>query len=111
MVQRLGHRWHLSGLFDFEPAMPGEADYDYEFASVGLFVSGGDAALLHRNLCASAWPADELDAALPCRLMAQALLHRYSNLSWYLERLPRTGALTLEQLARHWFCIEGESCG
>jgi hygromycin-B 7''-O-kinase len=111
MVQRRGHRWHLSGLFDFEPAMPGEAVHDYEFASVGLLVNGGDAALLHRNLCASAWPADELDAALPYRLMAQAALHRYSNLRWYLERLPRTGALTLEQLARNWFCIDGKSCG
>jgi hypothetical protein len=34
--------WSLSGLFDFEPAMRGAREY--EFASVGLFVSRGDAA-------------------------------------------------------------------
>ena len=35
--------------------------------------------------------------------MAHALLHRYSNLRWYLERLPAPGATTLEQLADRWW--------
>jgi hygromycin-B 7''-O-kinase len=91
----------LSGLFDFEPAMVG--DPDYEFASFGLFVSCGDARLMRRALLAYGRRADELDDALACRLMAHALLHRYSNLRWYLERVPVPGATTLEELAHAWW--------
>ena len=44
-----------------------------------------------------------LDHALQNRLMAMALLHRYSKLPWYLQRLPLPGAQRLEQLAAHWW--------
>ncbi|HMJ16356.1 MAG TPA: hypothetical protein VK524_33310 [Polyangiaceae bacterium] len=36
--------------------------------------------------------------------MSYALLHRYSNLRWYLERVPLTGAPgDFEALATSWF--------
>jgi len=94
-------RWALSGLFDFEPAMIGAPEYD--FASFGLFVACGDGRFLRRSLLAYGYRPAELDAALQHRLMAHAILHRYSNLRWYLERLPATGAVTLEQLATRWW--------
>jgi hygromycin-B 7''-O-kinase len=93
----------LSGLFDFEPAMLGAPEYD--FASFGLFVSCGDARFLRRTLCAYGYAEHQLDPALQCRLMAHALLHRYSNLRWYLERLPAAGATSLEQLAARWWAL------
>lgn len=96
--------WHLSGLFDFEPAMIGAPEYD--FASFGLFVSCGEARLLRRALLAYGYAPAELDGALQCRLMAYALLHRYSNLRWYLERLPPHADTTLEQLARRWWSFD-----
>jgi hygromycin-B 7''-O-kinase len=91
----------LCGLFDFEPAMLGAAEY--EFASVGLFVACGDARTLRRVLLAYGYAPQALDEALQCRFMAYALLHRYSNLRWYLERLPAGNATTLEQLASRWW--------
>ncbi len=91
----------LAGLFDFEPAMLGAAEY--EFASVGLFVACGDARTLRRVLLAYGYAPHALDEALQCRFMAHALLHRYSNLRWYLERLPAGDATTLEQLAIRWW--------
>jgi len=94
---------HLSGLFDFEPAMLGAPEYD--FASFGLFVSCGDARFLRRALRAYGYAAHELDEALQCRLMAHTLLHRYSNLHWYLQRLPAPGATTLEALASRWWAL------
>ncbi len=94
----------LSGLFDFEPAMLGAAEY--EFASVGLFVACGDARIFSRVLRAYGYPAHALDEALSCRLMAHALLHRYSNLPWYLQRLPPGDASTLEQLAARWWPVQ-----
>jgi hygromycin-B 7''-O-kinase len=94
-----------TGLFDFEPAMLGDAEYD--FASFGLFVSCGDARFLRRALRAYGYAAHQLDESLQCRLMAHTLLHRYSNLRWYLERLPLPGAMTLEALASHWWALAG----
>jgi hygromycin-B 7''-O-kinase len=107
LAEHDGRGWRLGALIDFEPAMLGERDY--EFASVGLFVSCGDGRLLRRLLRAYGWREALLDEALSCRLMAQALLHRYSHLRWYLERLPCPGARTLEQLACHWFALDADA--
>jgi hygromycin-B 7''-O-kinase len=104
LVQHDGTRWRCSGLFDFEPAMVGPREYD--FASFGLFVSCGDARFLRRALLAYGYAPAALDAALSCRLMAYALLHRYSHLRWYLERLPPGEATTLEQLAERWWGVD-----
>lgn len=97
----------LSGLFDFEPAMLGAPEYD--FASFGLFVSCGDPRFLRRALIAYGYAAHQLDEALQCRLMAHTLLHRYSNLRWYLERLPLPGATTLEALAARWWALDASA--
>jgi hypothetical protein len=44
------------------------------------------------------------DDALAPTIMAWALLHRYSHLRWYMERLPvRPESRDLEALARDWF--------
>jgi len=94
-------RCRLTGLFDFEPAMIGVPEYD--FASFGLFVACGDGRFLRRTLLAYGYRPDQLDSALQCRLMAHAMLHRYSNLRWYLERLPAQGATSFEQLAARWW--------
>ena len=90
-----------SGLFDFEPAMIGAPEYD--FASFGLFVACGDGRFLRRALLAYGYRPEQLDESLQNRLMAYALLHRYSKLRWYLERLPAPQAVTLEHLAAHWW--------
>jgi hygromycin-B 7''-O-kinase len=95
--------WSLSGLYDFEPAMMGAAEY--EFASVGLFVSRGDARFLRRLLLAYGYPPDRLDRDLQRRLLAYTLLHGYSDLNWYLEELPAPPAATLDALAAHWWAL------
>ena len=82
---------------------------EYDFSSFGLFVSCGDARFLRRALVAYGYAAPLLDEALPCRLMAHALLHRYSNLRWYLERLPVPGATTLEALASTWWDVSASA--
>ncbi len=104
LMVELGPRgWRLSGLFDFEPAMRGDAAY--EFASVGLFAACGEARLLRRILLAYGFADSALNDALSCRFMAHALLHRYSNLPWYMRRLPLENETTLEQLAQRWWAM------
>lgn len=98
LLVREGERgWELSGLFDFEPAMCGAPEY--ELASVGVFVSCGDARLLRTLLRAYGYRDDSLDEAFSRRMLAYAIVHRYSNLRWYLERLPPLEAPTLDALA------------
>lgn len=101
-VARGPEGWRLSGLLDFEPAMVGDAEY--ELASVAVFVAEGDPALFARVLEVRYGALDpEAGRALRRRVMAWLLLHRYSRLSWYLERLappPEVG--TLEALMQRW---------
>lgn len=96
-----GGAWRLSGLIDFEPAMRGAREY--EFAGVGVFLAEGDARFLTRTLTANGYRPDQLGPGLRRRLLAWCILHRYSNLSWYMRRLPRPGRPTLEALADCWF--------
>ncbi|MEV6906605.1 hypothetical protein [Amycolatopsis sp. NPDC051071] len=93
-----GERLRLAGLFDFEPAMRGAAEYD--FVAVGLFVSGGDKDFLRRLLSGYGVTPDE---EFSRRCLAYALLHVYSNFTWYLRVLPAPEEPTLESLARAWW--------
>ena len=102
LVAPRNKRWELTGLFDFEPAMVGAPEYD--FASCGLFVSAGDPRLFGRTLRAYGRSDAIGDDAFASRILAYTLLHRYSNLRWYLERTPPApDPRTLESLARRWF--------
>lgn len=103
LVEETARGWRLSGLFDFEPAMIGDAEY--ELASVGVFVSSGDGPFLRRLLLARGYRERDLDRALQLRCLTHALLHKYSNLRWYLERVPAPNARTLEDLAERWWAL------
>ncbi|AGZ44747.1 phosphotransferase family protein [Actinoplanes friuliensis] len=88
----------LSGLIDFEPAMRGAPEYD--FVGPAVFLADGDARFYDRMLRAyGAGP----DRELRQRLMAWTLLHYYSNLGAYLERLPPPAEPTFASLADRWF--------
>jgi hygromycin-B 7''-O-kinase len=107
-AERDADGWKLSGLFDFEPAMLGSPEY--EFAAVGLFFSCGDPAILRRVLTAYGYAEERLSVDLSGDLLAYTLLHRYSNLPWYLRRLPPPPeARTLQDLARHWWGFDERS--
>ena len=89
LVAQENQAWELTGLLDFEPAMIG--DPDYEFASVGVFLTMGEPALLGSLLCgyhkkslSSRWIE-----AFQKRAMAYTLLHRYSCLPWYFRNMPK----------------------
>ncbi|GGN28083.1 phosphotransferase [Lentzea pudingi] len=83
----------LSGLFDFEPAMRGA--FEYEFASVGVFVTKGDRECWRALVEAYGRVPD------PRRVMAYALLHVYSNMPWYLREMPDGDSF--DELAVRWF--------
>ena len=103
-VERRRGAWRLAGLFDFEPSMVGAAEY--EFSAVGVFVSCGDRELFRDVLLGYGYAENELDHAFERRILAHALLHKYSNLSWYLNRVPPPAhAAKLDELAPHFFGV------
>jgi hygromycin-B 7''-O-kinase len=91
----IDHDGRVAGLFDFEPAMRGAAEYD--FVAVGLFVSSGDGDLLRRFLRGYGRTID------PRRCLAYALLHVYSDFRWYFEVMPAPPEPTLDALATAWW--------
>ena len=104
LVTQTASGWRLSGLIDFEPAMRG--DREYEFAAVGVFVAEGDARFLTRTLTAYGYGREELGPELRRRLLAWGILHRYSHLPGWLQRLPEPAEPTLSALADRWFATE-----
>jgi hygromycin-B 7''-O-kinase len=100
--------WRLSGLIDFEPAMIGHPEY--EFAAVGLFVAGGDPLVFNAFLDGYGYARSERGRGLAERVMAYTLMHRYSNLIWYLRFMPQPERHdTFASLATRWFGTESES--
>lgn len=95
--------WLLSGLLDFEPARLGAAEY--ELASAGVFLAAAEPDLLRSFLYGYGYRDADLTEQLQERILLYTLLHRYSKLRWYLERLPPRRASTLQELAREWFAF------
>ncbi|MFI0982110.1 phosphotransferase family protein [Streptomyces sp. NPDC021093] len=87
--------WRLTGLFDFEPAMIGDPAYD--LVAVGLFVTRGEPGLMARFQKAYGHAFD------PRQLLAYALLHVYSNFTWYFRELPAPAEQTWDSVAEAWF--------
>ena len=79
---------------------------EYEFVAVGVFVAEGDAQFLTRTLTAYGYHHDQLGPGLRRRLLAWGILHRYSNLRWWMRRLPKPAQPTLGALADCWFATE-----
>ncbi len=103
-VERGSRGWALSGLIDFESAMAGHPEH--ELASVGLFVTGGDAACFRAFLRGFGANESEIDRSLSERALAHALLHRSSNLPWWLKLAPPgTAPRTLDEAMHRWWRV------
>jgi hygromycin-B 7''-O-kinase len=101
-VTQNGTDWNLSGLIDFEPSMIGH--HEYEFCAVGLFITRGNRDLFRRFLSSYGYAESELTPDLSRRIMKFLLLHRYSNLKWFMTMIPPERNMTaLAQLEQYWF--------
>jgi hygromycin-B 7''-O-kinase len=94
----------IEGLIDFEPSMIGPAEYD--FGAVPIFISEGHPPLLRAFIRGYGYPWGPATSRL---LLTYLLLHRYSNLTWFIERLGPDRAqtiATLEDLEKAWWSVE-----
>jgi hygromycin-B 7''-O-kinase len=97
-------QWTVSGLIDFEPSIVGHVEY--EFCAVGLFLSRGDKDLFRLFLSSYGYGDSDLTAEMSRRIMGFLLLHRYSNLKWFLTFLPPDAHVTrLAELEQYWYGV------
>lgn len=102
LVGKDGSGWRAIGWVDFERAMIGPPEYD--FAGVGIFFSEGDSRILRAFLQGYGLEPGHADREFRRRVMAYALLHRHSNLHWFLERAPLELATPcFDTLADFWW--------
>lgn len=91
-----GGLFSLCGLIDFEPSMIAVPEYD--FCSVGLFISSGEKGLFHHFLDCYGYTGDSAG------IMRMLLLHRYSNMKWFMSTIPdNTNYESIEDPCRYWF--------
>src|SRR4051794_3753424 len=98
MAEERSDGWHLSGMFDFDDAMVGVAEYD--LASPGLIMMAGRPHLLRVFCHAYGYGSTDMNSALSERLLGYTLMHRYRDFAWITGKiLPNHGTTTLTNLA------------
>lgn len=75
--------WQVSGVIDFGDAMLGHPCY--EFIRTSFLLGPNQPDLRRAMLLAYGYPAEALDEAFSCRMMAYTLLHRFASLPELLE--------------------------
>jgi hygromycin-B 7''-O-kinase len=86
----------LSGLVDFEPSMVAVPEYD--LCSVGLFLTAGEKGLFRLFMDAYGYRGGGEG------IMRMLLLHRYSNMKWFISTLPvELRTAPLDEMRSYWF--------
>jgi hygromycin-B 7''-O-kinase len=79
-------RWRISGLVDFGDAMPGHREYDLLVPAI--FLARGRRPLLEALFGSYGYGREELDGGWRGRLTALAILHRFNDLTRFLDGRP-----------------------
>jgi len=79
-------RWGVSGLVDFGDAMAGHAEYDLMVPAI--FLARGNRARLEALFAGAGYAAAQLDDGWRARLTALALVHRYNDMTRFLDDGP-----------------------
>ncbi len=88
--------YEITGIIDFEPSMAAIPEYD--FCSVGLFISEGEKELFQHFLNSYGYSGNSSS------VMRMLLLHRYSNMKWFMSTIPESITVnSVEDLCRYWF--------
>jgi len=95
-VSGCGNNIRISGLIDFEPSMVAVPEYD--FCSVGLFISAGEKGLFRYFLKCYGYDGKSEG------IMRMLLLHRYSNMKRFISTIPvAVESDSIENLCRYWY--------
>lgn len=85
LVDRQKGKWKVTGLIDFADAM--KCHYLYEFGAPLVFITAGNIELKRAMLLGYGFNENELNEELENHLFASILLHRFTNVPWYIKNI------------------------
>ncbi len=94
--------WKLTGVIDFADCFLGDPEYD--LLGPILFMFNGNKELTTSFLLSYGYRKEELNDYLRKKLMTYTLLHRFSNIEYYISRNPEANNCdSFEDLSRQLF--------
>ena len=96
LVEKTGDTWRIASIIDFADAVVGDPEYDV--AAPAILIARGHRDALHALLTGLGYSPDSFSSDLKHRLMTHVLLHKYSDLSWYLAMFEIGDDCTMDQL-------------
>ncbi|MEW9052494.1 MAG: aminoglycoside 3'-phosphotransferase/choline kinase family protein [Neobacillus sp.] len=92
IFNRENHKWKLTGVIDFADCFLGDPEYD--LLGPILFMFNGNKELTHSFLLSYGFKEEELNDTLRKKLMIYTILHRFSNINYYISR--NTNAVNID---------------
>lgn len=99
---RENNKWKLTGVIDFADSFLGDNEYD--LLGPILFIFNGNKETTQSFLISYGYKQEELNDSLRKKLMIYAILHRFSNINYYVSRNTKASNCEgLEDLSNHLF--------
>ena len=92
LFNKENNKWKLTGVIDFADSFLGDNEYD--LLGPILFMFNGHKELTYSFLISYGFLEAELNDSLRKKLMIYTILHRFSNINYYISRNPK--AVTIE---------------
>ncbi|MBE4906457.1 aminoglycoside 3'-phosphotransferase/choline kinase family protein [Bacillus luteolus] len=102
LFNKENHNWKLTGVIDFADCFLGDPEYD--LLGPILFMFNGNKELTTSFLLSYGFREEELTDSFRKKLMTYTLLHRFSNIEYYISRNPDAlKCNNFEELSRQLF--------
>jgi hygromycin-B 7''-O-kinase len=102
LLNKENNKWKLSGVIDFADCFLG--DHEYDLLGPILFMFNGDKEITSSFLISYGYKEEELSNQLRKKLMIYTILHRFSNINYYISRNPLASkSESFEELSNQLF--------
>lgn len=102
LFNKVNDKWKLTGVIDFADSFLGDNEYD--LLGPILFIFNGSKELTTSFLINYGFTDEELNDSFRKKLMIYAILHRFSNINYYISRNPKAiNIKNFEELSKHLF--------
>jgi hygromycin-B 7''-O-kinase len=102
LFNKENNKWKLTGVIDFADSFLG--DHEYDLLGPILFMFNGNQELTYSFLISYGFLEEELNDSLRKKLMIYTILHRFSNLNYYISKNPKAvNVERYEELSKQLF--------
>jgi hygromycin-B 7''-O-kinase len=102
LFNKKNNKWKLTGVIDFADSFLGDNEYD--LLGPILFMFNGNKEITYSFLISYGYSEEELNDSLRKKLMIYTILHRFSNINYYVSRNTKaSNSEDFEELSNHLF--------